>query len=379
MKVNVLHLTHTEISRDSRILKEAKCIASLNTLYNVSGIGIKKDEGSSPISDLNGLVIHSITLKSKKLIFIPRVLRHTFCFIELTLKMIINALKLKPKIIHCNDVTVLPIGAILKLLTRAKLIYDAHELESEVYGISKMFGKFTLMTEKFCWRLIDSLIVVSPSIKLWYETNIGEKNIEIILNSPVLMDNDDEIDKLYLRRKYSIADNSKIFLYVGMFQRNRGLSLIVEAFQCKALNSHLVFLGYGELKSELEQIAKKCSNIHVHESVTHERVVSVAKSADVGLCFIENLSLSDFYCLPNKLFEYCFAEIPVLASNFPDLNYMVSRYNLGQCSEASVRGIRDAIFKFEAMNNLPSINAKNLYELSWQYQEVKLINLYSEL
>ena len=46
------------------------------------------------------------------------------------------------------------------------------------------------------------------------------------------------------------------------------------------------------------------------------------------MCLIQNVSLSDYYCLPNKLFEYCFAEIPVLASNFPDISQTVEKYDL---------------------------------------------------
>ena len=38
-----------------------------------------------------------------------------------------------------------------------------------------------------------------------------------------------------------------------------------------------------------------------------KKLTNLIKEADVGLCLVENVSLSDYYCLPNKLFEYAFA------------------------------------------------------------------------
>ena len=133
------------------------------------------------------------------------------------------------------------------------------------------------------------------------------------------------------------------------------------------------------MKEKLVATANECPNIHVHDAVPHEKVISVVKSADVGLCFIENISLSDYYSLPNKLFEYCFSGIPVLASDFPDMSKVIAQYGLGQCSKLSSQDLLDAIKKFEIMSEIPKIKVKELYELSWGAQEVKLIKLYSNL
>ena len=68
---------------------------------------------------------------------------------------------------------------------------------------------------------------------------------------------------------------------------------------------HIVYLGYGSEKTNYLSY-QKYNNIHIHDAAEHQQVVSLAQSADVGLCLIENISLSDYYCLPNKLFEYIF-------------------------------------------------------------------------
>ena len=79
------------------------------------------------------------------------------------------------------------------------------------------------------------------------------------------------------------------------------------------------------------------------------------------------------------MFEYCFAEIPVLASDFPDISQTVEQYNLGKCCALDSESIYNTIKEFENIEMLTEINAQNLYDLSWATQEKKLINLYTHL
>jgi len=377
--VNILHLTHTDINSDSRILKEMNCIAEYNTNYNVSGIGITIDSELHKTTQKSLIKIYSIKLFSRKMRFLPDILRHTITIIELTFKMIFQSFKLKPDVIHCNDTVVLPLGMIIKFFTRAKLIYDAHELESDKNGLSKTLGKMTLFVEKIFWKYIDALIVVSPSIDKWYKNNVGEKYSEVILNAPVLEKSIGESNKSYLRDYFKIPQDSKIFLYIGILGKGRGIDLIVDALKKSDLKSSFVFLGYGELSNELKKLTKEYSNIYLHDAVPHERVVLIAQGADIGLCLIQNVSLSDYYCLPNKLFEYTFAGIPVLASNFPDITNVVNKYHLGKVTPLDIMSITDTIKEFEELDELPKINKDNLYTLSWEAQEEKLIKLYNKV
>ncbi len=377
--MNILHLTHTDINSDSRILKEMNCIDNSHNMWVVSGIGVQLDEETHNTQENISLNIYSIDLKTRCWRFLPTPLRHTCSLVELTIKMVFKSINLKPKVIHCHDTLVLPLGVIVKLFTGAKLIYDAHELESDRNGLSKTLGKMTLFVEKLLWRSVDALIVVSPSIEKWYKDNIGEKYSKIILNAPMVSESDIKYDKSYLREKFSIHPDSKIFLYIGILGKGRGIELIVEAFKNSDIESSLVFLGYGELSNELKGLASRYDNIYVHDAVPHAQVTAVAKSADVGLCFIQNVSLSDYYCLPNKLFEYAFSEIPVLASDFPDISDVVNNYNLGMCSDLTPKSTYKAIKKFEDFNELPKINLENLYDLTWKAQEKKILKLYKEI
>jgi glycosyltransferase involved in cell wall biosynthesis len=245
--------------------------------------------------------------------------------------------------------------------------------------MSKFFGRLVLLTERLLWQFIDRLIVVSPSIKSWYMNNVGEKESDVILNSPVIeQDLTSDYDN-YFRNFFSIPSHSKVFIYIGILGKGRGIDLITEVFKTKGVQSSVVFLGYGELKGELEKLSLKHDNIYVHDTVPHEKVVPLSQSADIGLCLIQNVSLSDYYCLPNKLFEYCFSGIPVLASDLPDITDVVNQYDLGITCSLNVESVLMAVKEFEELKELPKINLENLNDLTWGAQEEKLLKLYKKI
>ena len=370
----ILHITHTDIRSDSRILKE---ICSLSDAgYEVSSLGVTMCE-EAPRSDFSpSLKIFQIKLASRRFTFLPRSLMHVFSLCELVAKMLLSAIRQKPDLIHCHDVLVLPLGVIVKLITRAKLVYDAHELESNRNGLSKFDGFLTLHFERILWKFVDALIVVSPSVDAWYQNKIGPKLSSVVLNSP-LISKKTPCERDYLRKRFLIPPSRKIFIYVGGLTPGRGIELITQTFIHHSITSHLVFLGYGDWADNLKQLAMRHLNIHVHDAVPHADVVPIVQSADFGLCMIENVSLSDYYCLPNKIFEYCFAGIPVLASDFPDIRAVLSKYGIGTCSSLNPKAFHEAVHLLETSNE--KFEFTDLTPLSWQEQERKLIGLYKGL
>ena len=136
-----------------------------------------------------------------------------------------------------------------------------------------------------------------------------------------------------------------------------------------------VFLGFGELQSLIIENENSFENIHFHPAVRHDRVVELCANADYGLCLIENISLSDFYCLPNKLFEYIFSGTPVLSSEFPEIEKLINEYKIGTtCDVTSLSSIQNAII--EMSKNSYKFSVSELQELSWENQETKLVNCY---
>lgn len=370
----ILHLTHTDIKSDSRILKEMGSLASFGCV--IGGVGVILHEGAKR-SDIGfDADIDAIQLLSRRLTFLPRTMRHMASLFELVVKMLPRAIRQKPDVVHCHDTLVLPLGVIVKMFTRSKLVYDAHELESDRNGLTPLQGRLTLWAEKLLWRFVDALIVVSPSIQSWYQQKLGPKLSEVIMNAPLYAD-DGVSGGTYLREKFNIRPDQRIFIYVGILGAGRGLDLVTEAFSHPDVTSHVVFLGFGELAENLKALAAQHENIHVHDAVPHSQVVPIVKSADYGLCLVQNVSLSDYYCLPNKLFEYCFAGVPILASDFPDIRKVMEAYGIGECCNLDAFSVREAVI--ELANSEKTFPFSDLTPLSWQAQEQKLQDLYRQL
>jgi glycosyltransferase involved in cell wall biosynthesis len=376
MKIKILHISHTDIRFDSRILKEMKSL-SLVLNYEMFGFGIK-DRQSLKYSSKFDSNIRTFILRTKSLVFLPKSIRYFLNYFEAMVRILFSAIRLRPKVVHSHDTIFLPVAVLIKIFCKSRLIYDAHELESQKNGQSKLLSKGTLIIEKICWRFVDVLITVSPSITKWYNENLGVKNNVLVLNSPQFnSDTFEETSNNYLREKFNIPDKEKIFLYLGIIGRGRGVDLYLDIFQSSEINSHIVFIGFGDYVPKVEQISRESEKIHYHPAVPHEDVVKISKSADVGLSMIEAVSLSDYYCLPNKLFEYAFSGLFVLATDFPDMKKVVEEYSLGLCCSLNKEDLKSTVKKIEDME-LSKISA-DLYPLSWQYQGEKLIKAYNEL
>lgn len=371
----ILHLSHTDIRFDSRILKELKALSDLSNC-KVSAYGINDESENRHYAKDEKIDIKAFEFRTKKWYKLPRPIRYFCNYVEAMICILPPAIKLKPTVVHCHDTLLLPLGLIIKLVCSSKLLYDAHELESNKNGQSKMLSWVTLLIEKIAWSHIDLLITVSPSIIDWYCQKLGKKESLLILNAPELRENQeiDAEDKNYLRFKFNIPNNKKVFLYLGIIGRGRSVDIYLDVFSRKDINSHIVFMGYGEYVEKIEKFANSYDNIHYHPAVSHEKVVGISSSADIGLSLIEAVSLSDYYCLPNKLFEYAFAGLYVLASDYPDMRKLVSDNSLGTCTSLEPDAVFDTVKQLEQIEIIKG--KKDFYFISWAHQAEKLVEAY---
>jgi glycosyltransferase involved in cell wall biosynthesis len=136
-----------------------------------------------------------------------------------------------------------------------------------------------------------------------------------------------------LRRcgKKTFETTPKIILYQGALNVGRGLEWVIDAMPL-IHNAVLVIIGDGYFSDELK---KRVNNLQLNEKVfflgriAGSELYKYTPSADLGLCLLENKGLNYYYSLPNRIFDYLHAGIPVMATNFPEIAHIVTTHKTG--------------------------------------------------
>jgi glycosyltransferase involved in cell wall biosynthesis len=239
---------------------------------------------------------------------------------------------LQPSLIVSRMVSTLPNAVRLKRRLGVPLVYAPHELETRRMGVDADVLELDGAIERQAMAFVDALVTVSPSIAAWYQREYGVESPLVVRNVPVATESP-AADLPDLRRIAGIREDDILFLYLGVLGRGRRIDQLLELFRGLAeqgqKNKHLAFVGYGPMERDIRSAAQSSSNIHLLDAVPSDEVVALAAQADVGIVGVENRCLSYYYSLPNKLFEYAAAGLPVLAPDFPDIADVVRQMGVG--------------------------------------------------
>jgi len=172
----------------------------------------------------------------------------------------------------------------------------------------------------------------------------GIEKPALVLNTPVYK----EIEKKDIfRDSLNISKDKTIFLYQGGLSQGRGIEILLETFKTVDDDTAvIVFMGYGPLEESIVDIAKDYDNIYFHQAASPDVLLDYTSSADFGISTIEDSCLSYRYCLPNKMFEYLMAEIPVIDSSLFEMKRLMEHSHVGVVAkENTPNGLSMAIKK----------------------------------
>jgi glycosyltransferase involved in cell wall biosynthesis len=384
--ISVASIVLNNFLNDSRVLKEA--ISLRNNDFKVCVIALHENDLDQE-EIVEDILVRRVKLSSRS--WSKNKFVQIFKYFEFLHKA--YQLVKRKDIIHCNDLKALPVGFLVKKLfnSQVKIVYDAHEYETQMYGLSKLDKFFAFIIEKNLISSADVVFTVSDSIADEYKKLYGIAKPTLIFNTPVYKDvTGSSQDDNVFRLKFNIAENQKIFIYQGGFSKSRGIESILVAFD--QLNTDfkgekdslpvVVFMGYGILLPLVLQFSNRCPNIFYHPAVKINEVFDYTKCADFGILYTENSCLNNFYCMPNKIFEYLMAEVPVIASNTKDVKNFVDQKNVGEVAESNdVYGLLYAIKKVLS-KDLNQYRENILFvkkEYNWESQEKKMIEAYHNL
>lgn len=299
-------------------------------------------------------------------------------------RMFAEGIRTQADVFHCHDLNTLYVGNRLKRATGKPVVYDSHELATERNRMGFWWRRWARWSERRWIRHADRIIVASPYwVRFLSDAYPGIPRPETVLNVPERIEMEPGWD---LRSTLAISDAQRIVVYQGSIQENRGIEPAIEALTGLE-DTVLVIIGYGYHRPALETLVRKrklADRVRFFGPLPNRELLFYTASADIGLCNIVNSSLSYYTTLPNKLFEYMLAGIPVIGSDSPEIGRVVTEEQIGvtcdpEDPEALAAAARSILDHPEAAARFRKNTRRALHRYNWEVEQQTLLELYDEV
>lgn len=354
MKIIIVSVTN-DLTTDQRVHRICTTLTSLN--YDVLLVG-RKLKNSLPITR---------TYKTKRFHLLFQ--KGFLFYAEYNIRLLLFLIFKQKTILLSNDIDTLIPNYLVSKLFRIPLVFDSHELFSEVPELTNR--PFI----KSIWRKIEDFLIpkiknkytVCGSIAEYYKS-IYNTSFDVIRNVPIK-----SIDLNELKSNISLKKNA--IIYQGALNKGRGLELIIETMMYLD-DVFLYIVGDGDINLELKNLVHQLqltNKVFFLGKIIPQDLQKITSQAAVGISIEEDLGLNYRYALPNKLFDYIQAEIPVLVSDLPEMRQLVNHYKIGLV-------IENRQPKEIAKNIITLIENRNSYienlkiasaELCWEKEALK--------
>jgi glycosyltransferase involved in cell wall biosynthesis len=188
-----------------------------------------------------------------------------------------------------------------------------------------------------------------------------------------------------LRTRLGVPADTPLILHQGAPAPGRGCEDLVRAL-ARVARAHVVFLGdpdpgYDQHLRDVAQRAGVAPRVHLHPSVAPERLLSYTADADLGVSLLEDTCENHRLALPNKVFEYVAAGIPVLARGLPELSTLVEREQIGWVSTAfdTLDEALRTCLEHAADADVGARLVRAQERLTWAKEREALLRVYDEL
>lgn len=305
--------------------------------------------------------------------------------------------ELAPDVIHAHDYHMLGIAhrAVGRARLRgrdAKWIYDAHEYTR---GLSRYGGRTPRIIA--AWADLeaeyiggaDAVITVSESIAeaLQRDHHLSQKPT-VVLNIPTFP-LADSAETPSLRAAAGVADDVPLVVYGGGVTSARGVQTVIEALRDLPGVHFAVVAVPAVVTPYVQSLLDRASElgvadrVHVVPPVDAHHVVPYLSSATLGVNPILHFPSHDM-ALPNKLFEYLHARLPIVTSDCRDTARFVTEHGFGEVFAAGdAHALADAVRRVLGDRDRYIRTFDDRVDLletySWEHQADLLRGVYAEL
>lgn len=295
-------------------------------------------------------------------------------YAEFNIRLFLYLMSANVDLIFANDLDTLPAAYLAAKLRNKRLIYDTHELFPEVPELTMRpaVKKTWIKIEDYLLPKLTHTLTVCNSIAEYYNKKYG-MDMKVVRNVPMYR---------YSNRKNNILfPDKKIILYQGAINVGRGLEWVIDAMPMVE-NAVLLIIGDGDIRGKLQSRVKTLKiedKIHFIGKLDPEALYDYTLSADLGLCLLEERGLNYYYALPNRIFDYIQAGVPVLATRFPEIAKIVETYQTGTLIDHY-----EPDFLSNTINEMLTFPLNTDHfdtiakELCWEKEESVLMNMFNQ-
>lgn len=302
-------------------------------------------------------------------------------YAEFNAKLFFRLLRQKKDLLLSNDLDTLLPNFLISRLQKKNIVYDTHEY---FVGVAELRNS---PFKKWVWQKIEGIIF--PKLKTVYTVNESireiygkQYNIDlgVIRNVPVTLN----VDAVPMPDDWKAK--KLLMLQGGGINKGRGGLETLEAMKYLPDEYLLIMIGGGTEWEEIKQkrvewqLEGKCQMIG---RMLPNELKAYTKLAWAGISPDKKDDMNYLYVLPNKIFDYIHAGVPIIASDNPEVKSIVEKYNCGKLiANVSAQEIANAVLNLAkdsiAYNSLKQNCAPAAKELCWEKESEKLAEIYKQ-
>jgi len=264
-----------------------------------------------------------------------------------------------------------------------KGIIHLHDCHEYFRGVPELVGRKTVIR---VWKFFEDLIfprlsrvtAVNQSIAEIYEKEYNV-SLKVMRNLPGRKQNFGSKKKAAL----NISGTQKIIFYQGALNIDRGLEETILSITYLQTDALLVLAGKGDIDEKLKQLViseNLAERVIFTGEIPLEELHEYTQMADLGISVEKDVCVNYHYSLPNKLFDYIQARVPVLVSPFPEVRALVDYYQIGEFIQShdpvELAKHFDRILNDQDKIAFYKTNLqKAAQELCWEHEEMVLVNI----
>lgn len=379
--MNITLLVLNNFTNDARVHKEASTLAAAG--HHVTVVALQ-EAGLFNQEEQSGYQIVRLRLRTRP--WRNRLVAPLVKYLEFVLRLWLFSREFPADVYQANDANTLPAAWLAARRTGAKLVYDAHELETgRNFGdntFSDVYRRAWAWPEKTFIRKADAVMTVNEAIASELETLYTIPHPAVVMNCPSFQA---PAVSNRLRDELGIPPEAKVVLYQGRIAAGRGVDVLFDAVQSLP-GMVAVALGDGPLLEKYRQRAKsgQWQGVYLPGKVPLADLPAYTASADLGLVLIQPACRSYELSLPNKLFEYIQAGIPVIGSDLPEIARVIREYGVGEVVKADdpqglAAAIRQLIGDPDRYARAKANTRRAAQVFNWENEGKKLLALYQQI